>query len=64
MKYVAVAKAPIGYFRDDFEGSVTADQVIENDDSDRRNTGLVNAQSIPLYRVRDRIPFGFVSRKS
>jgi hypothetical protein len=45
------------------EGSITADQVIEQESPEHVDTGLLNAQGVPLYRVHDRLPFGFVSHK-
>ena len=43
----------------DDEFSATADQIIV--DEDLQQTGLVDQNGVPLYRVRERVKFGFVS---
>lgn len=44
---------------DDDDPSITAHELIEFDDIPQ-HTGLLDAQGRRLYRVRERIPFGFV----
>ena len=63
MKLAYVAKPRLVYLEYSEDQSVTADQVIEQDSPDHVDTGLVNAQGVPLYRVRERVAFGFVSYK-
>jgi len=57
MRRYAPRSAFIGY-TDEGHVSITADEVIIQDD-DPEPTGLLDADGNELYRVRERIKFGF-----
>lgn len=59
-RYIAAA-----HFHDPWTGevSVTADEVVEPADDAPVRTGLFDQHGNPLYRVRDKLPFGFVMTK-
>lgn len=48
-------------FIEDIELSVTADCIVET--TDAQSTGLLNADGVPLYRVKESVPFGFHPHK-
>lgn len=46
------------YYYDEYGGTVTADQVIDTFPEEGIDTGLVNEEGWPIYRLRE--PVGFV----
>lgn len=48
------------YLGADYEESVTADELYDHEPQGDINTGLVDANGRPIYRVRDAVKFGFV----
>lgn len=48
------------YYQDDFEGSATADEVIDLGNATDIDTGLVDHSGNPIFRVRETVKFGFV----
>jgi hypothetical protein len=60
MRYVARRERPRAYYRDDYTDSITADEVIDHGQPGDVNTGLLNADGLPIYRIRETVKFGFV----
>lgn len=56
----ARTRATRAYYQDDFEGSATADEVIDLGNATDIDTGLVDHSGNPIYRVRETVKFGFV----
>lgn len=59
-RYVRRARGAFISFDDDGRISATAEDIILPDDERPQQTGLFDANGTPLYRVRERIKFGFV----
>lgn len=57
MRYVARPKA---WWDDDTKVEDVSTRIVIIQDDAPIRTGLLNADGVPLYRVRERIPFGFV----
>jgi hypothetical protein len=47
------------YSGEDFGQSITADELIDEQPSDRIDTGLLDARGRPITRQRERVKFGF-----
>ncbi len=59
MKYIAIPQRPRAYDDlEDVQPMAAAHTVYERDDAPE-NTGLLNADGTPLYRVRDRVKMGY-----
>ena len=61
-KVIAPRARVRAYYRDDYEGSVTADEVIDSGEHPDIDTGLVNADGWPIYRSRETVSFGFIPK--
>lgn len=56
-RYVAIPSGPKGY--DYWEEPAPTSQTIYAEDDAPQQTGLYDANGVPLYRVRDKIRVGF-----
>jgi hypothetical protein len=59
MKIREMPRRPHALFHDFDTDSMTADQIIDSGESDRIDTGLLDAAGNPIYRRRDRVKLGF-----
>jgi hypothetical protein len=58
-RYVTRPRGAAVLFDDDGTATATAEEIIEAEEKPQP-TGLLDAEGRPLYRVRERIKFGFV----